>query len=56
MITKLDWDSDFFNLRIGRADIVKKSDFLSFFDKESKNFDLIYVFSKKKIRLAYNFN
>ena len=47
-IKRLDWDSDFFGLRIGRADIVseEESKVLANQDVTSKeNFDLIYVFA-----------
>lgn len=47
-IKRLDWDSDFFGLRIGRADIVseEESKVLASQNRALKeNFDLIYVFA-----------
>ena len=47
-IKRLDWDSDFFGLRIGRADIVseEESKILASQNRVLKEyFDLIYVFA-----------
>lgn len=47
-VEKLVWDSDFFNLRIGRADIVSKEDhkvLVSQKEALKEDFDLVYVFS-----------
>lgn len=49
MINKLHWDSDFFNLKIGRVDIQKRTDLDIFLSSETKNYDLIYVFSKEEL-------
>lgn len=42
MIEKLDWDSTFFNLKIGKVMLDKLEDLP---ESEKNNFDLIYVFS-----------
>lgn len=61
-IQPLQWDSEFFNLRIGKAIIEFYSDFTSLIEQEKQlrgMYDLIYVFSAEKIaRIAdvdYNF-
>ena len=49
-IKKLDWDSVFFGLRIGRADIFSKEeseDLVNLKAKVKEEFDLIYVFAKQ---------
>ena len=51
-IRSLQWDSDFFGLRIGRADILSKEDSLSLADRLSelkRDFDLLYVFDSNNI-------
>ena len=46
-IVKLDWDSDFFEKRIGKVIIYDENDFdpKSFNEEAYQNFDLVYVFS-----------
>ncbi len=47
-VEKLVWDSVFFNLRIGRADIVSKEDRMVLVSQKEalkEDFDLVYVFS-----------
>jgi len=54
-IRSLQWDSDFFGLRIGRADILSKEDALSLADRLSKlkrYFDLLYVFDPNNVSFA----
>jgi dTDP-4-amino-4,6-dideoxy-D-galactose acyltransferase len=46
MIKKLDWDSDFFNLKIGEINTETKN-----FDIDDHSYDLLYVKSKNKINL-----
>lgn len=46
MIKKLDWDSDFFNLKIGEVNTESQSS-----DFVDDNYDLLYVKSKKDIDL-----
>jgi len=51
-VEKLAWDSDFFNLRIGRADIVSKEDRMVLVSKKEaleEDFDLVYVFSSHSL-------
>jgi dTDP-4-amino-4,6-dideoxy-D-galactose acyltransferase len=50
IIHSLDWDSSFFGYSVGRVDIgdEKKFDFEAF-QSESKNFKLIYVYSKNTL-------
>ena len=51
-IRSLQWDSDLFGLRIGRADILSKEDSLSLADRLSelkRDFDLLYVFDSHNI-------
>lgn len=46
-INRLDWDSDFFEKRIGRVLLENHTNFdpISFLDEANQNFDLVYVFS-----------
>ena len=47
MVKRQDWDSDFFGLRIGRADIVSEEESVMLASQVKslkENFDLIYVF------------
>ena len=50
-VTKLDWDSDFFEKRIGKVLITDENDFdgLLFNEEANGDFDLIYVFSHDKM-------
>ncbi|MCQ2341449.1 MAG: GNAT family N-acetyltransferase [Paludibacteraceae bacterium] len=51
-IRKLDWDSNFFGLRIGRADIETQKDvneLTKMYNSLHGEFDLIYVFDKNHI-------
>lgn len=51
-IRSLQWDSDFFGLRIGRADILTKEDAFSLaarHDELMQQFDLLYVFDSHNI-------
>ncbi len=51
-IRSLQWDSDFFGLRIGRADILTKDDAFSLaarHDELMQQFDLLYVFDSNNI-------
>lgn len=51
-IRKLDWDSEFFDLRIGRADIQTKEDAKELASKANllKNeYDLLYVFDENQV-------
>lgn len=53
-IRTLQWDSDFFALRIGRADVLTKEDTLSLAAKHDdlkQQFDLLYVFDPNGIGL-----
>lgn len=46
-ITKLDWDSEFFGFRIGRAEVLTKEDckiLTSQIIKLNKDYDLLYIF------------
>lgn len=54
-IVKLDWDSDFFEKRIGKVIIYDENDFdpKSFNEEAYQNFDLVYVFSYNKM-LSYD--
>jgi len=47
MITKLDWDSDFFNREIGRLDLGDKELFT--FDISNSSFESVYVFANGPI-------
>lgn len=52
MVNRLHWDSDFFGLRIGRADIVSNERwgvFLNEADILRIQYDLIYVFSEQEL-------
>lgn len=54
-IRRLDWDSDFFGLRIGRVDLQSKEDVdnLTFMqDALSKEYDLLYVFDSLHVGFA----
>lgn len=56
-IRTLQWDSDFFGLRIGRADIITKEDahFLASRQNElKKQFDLLYVFDPNNVGFETN--
>ncbi len=56
-IRALQWDSDFFGLRIGRADILSKEDALSLAERLfelKRDFDLIYVFDPNSVGFAAN--
>lgn len=51
----LDWDSDFFSLRIGRVDIASKEDgamLASQANSLKKSFDLIYVFARRNLAFS----
>ncbi len=48
MIRELEWDSGFFEKKIGRVDVSKDFNIIAF-QKEAKSFDLVYVFSEKPI-------
>ena len=51
-IRTLQWDSEFFGLRIGRADICTKEDALSLagrYDELEREYDLLYVFDVNNI-------
>lgn len=48
MINQLDWDSKFFNKKIGRFDASKVINFDEFYEN-AKSFDLVYVFSDKPL-------
>ena len=51
-IKKLDWDSNFFDLKIGKISLtdINKNDFDAFLSlKKKENYQLIYVFSDSKI-------
>ena len=54
-IRALQWDSDFFGLRIGRADILTKEESLSLAERLSelkRDFDLLYVFDPNNVGFA----
>ncbi len=54
-IRSLQWDSDFFGLRIGRADILTKEGSLSLAERLSelkRDFDLLYVFDSHNVGFA----
>lgn len=54
-IRALQWDSDFFGLRIGRADLYSKEDALSLVDRHGElkqQFDLLYVFDPNNVGLV----
>lgn len=53
-IEKLDWDSNFFDKRIGRVIINDETEFnpIIFLNEAQENFDLVYVFSYQKM-LSY---
>ena len=56
-IRALQWDSDFFGLRIGRADILSTEDalFLAAQHEELKRqFDLLYIFDPNNIGFTAN--
>lgn len=56
-IRSLQWDSDFFGLRIGRADILTKEGSLSLAERLSelkRDFDLLYVFDPNNVGFAAN--
>lgn len=56
-IRALPWDSDFFGLRIGRADILTTEDACSLADKHDElrqEFDLLYVFDTNNIGFKAN--
>lgn len=50
-INRLDWDSDFFEKRIGRVLLVNETNFdpIGFVNEAKRNFDLVYVFSYQKM-------
>ena len=47
IIEPLNWDTDFFNLKIGKIEILNRKDFkkLNLLDEETASFDLVYLFS-----------
>lgn len=49
-LVKLEWDSDFFGLNIGKASVDYKFDFQLFESKKKTSFDLIYLFTKFPIK------
>ena len=52
MVDRLQWDSDFFGLRIGRADIVSNKRWQMLLQEASSlqmHYDLIYVFSEQEL-------
>ena len=52
MVERLQWDSDFFGLRIGRIDIVSNERWQMLLQEASSlqvHYDLIYVFSEQKL-------
>lgn len=54
-IRALQWDSDFFELRIGRADISTKEDALSLanrYEELKKQYDLLYIFDPDNVGFA----
>jgi dTDP-4-amino-4,6-dideoxy-D-galactose acyltransferase len=53
LIKKLEWDSDFFNIKIGRVSLDNSyNDFNFLLDENFQSgFNLIYVFSKNQIKL-----
>ncbi len=56
-IRTLQWDSDFFGLRIGKADILTKEDALSLSAQHNmmrQQFDLLYVFDSNNIGFNAN--
>ena len=56
-IQTLDWDSDFFGLHIGRAEIetsAEAKELALMYDALCKEFDLIYVFDENHIGFAAN--
>lgn len=56
-IRALQWDSDFFGLRIGRADIHTKEDALSLvalYDELKPQFDLLYIFDLNNVGFEAN--
>lgn len=56
-IRALQWDSDFFELRIGRADISTKEDALSLanrYEELKKQYDLLYIFDPDNVGFAAN--
>ncbi len=56
-IRALQWDSDFFGLRIGRADISTKEDALSLanrYEELKKQYDLLYIFDPDNVGFAAN--
>lgn len=56
-IRALQWDSDFFGLRIGRADILTKEDALSLanrYEELKKQYDLLYIFDPDNVGFAAN--
>ena len=56
-IRTLQWDSDFFGLRIGRADILSKEDALSLAERLfelKRDFDLLYVFDPHNVGFDAN--
>ena len=50
-IEKLDWDSDFFKIRVGKFLIVNEEEFdpIVFKKEAEQKFDLIYVLSYQKM-------
>jgi ribosomal protein S18 acetylase RimI-like enzyme len=50
-IDRLDWDSEFFEKRIGRVLLDNETNFdpISFVDEAKQNFDLVYLFSYQKM-------
>ena len=54
-IRALQWDSDFFGMRIGRADILTKEDAVSLaarHDELKQQFDLLYIFDANAVGFA----
>lgn len=56
-IRALQWDSDFFGLRIGRADTLTKEDALSLanrYEELKKQYDLLYIYDPDNVGFAAN--
>lgn len=57
MVGRLQWDSDFFGLRIGRIDIVSNERWQMLLQEASSlqmHYDLIYVFSEQELPMGSN--
>lgn len=56
-VKRLDWDSDFFGLRIGRAEVISEEDatrLVSQVNALKEIFDLIYVFARHGLAFSAN--